>query len=50
MADFGKPGSRLSLPFPPEISTQVGVVGGGSWGLRYVPGAGWQLGPKANLS
>lgn len=26
VADFGKPGSRLSLPFPPKISTQVGDV------------------------
>lgn len=25
VADFGKPGSRLSLPFPPKISTQVGA-------------------------
>lgn len=25
VADFGKPGSRPSLPFPPKISTQVGA-------------------------
>jgi hypothetical protein len=29
VADFGKPGSRLSLPFPPEVSTQLlGVLRG----------------------
>ena len=44
MAEFGKPGSRLSVPFPPEVSTQVGAPGSRHRGLASQPSApgGWR--------
>lgn len=36
MAEFGKPGSRLSVPFPPDVTAQVRCC------AALLPLAGWR--------
>ena len=35
-ADFGKPGSRITVPFPPDVTAQVGLPPAAAVGCQFV--------------